>query len=215
MISRKNPFPILFAGLWLFAVTAGSAQQQPQSQPSQPQGVTTYVVDAAHSNVGFTVPILNGVSKVAGKFADFAVTINYDERDITKSSVSATIKAASINTGIEKRDTHLKNADFFDVEKYPEITFQSSRIEKKGNGFVAHGAFTMHGVTKEIALPITPAGTFKNPTTNEMQMGFTAKLVINRQDYGIAWRNPRAPNFVGDLVEIELNLLTRVPPKQS
>jgi hypothetical protein len=79
-----------------------------------------FEVDAAHSHVGFSIPTWGGLSKVGGKFNDFAVTINYDEADVTKSSVTAVIKAASIDTGIERRDAHLRNADFFDVEKYPE-----------------------------------------------------------------------------------------------
>jgi polyisoprenoid-binding protein YceI len=112
-----------------------------------------YPIDMNHSNVGFSVPIMNGLSKVKGKFTDFAVTLNVDEKDITKSSVNVVIKATSIDTGVENRDKHLRNADFFDVEKYPDITFQSSRIEKKGKQFIAHGPLTVHGVTKDIALP--------------------------------------------------------------
>src|SRR3954470_7181356 len=100
---------VLLSFLWV--VPAGSA--------------TSYNVDVNHSTVGFAVPILGGLSKVRGKFTNFNVAIDYDEADVTRSSVAATIKADSINTGIEARDTHLKTADFFDVAKYPEITFQS------------------------------------------------------------------------------------------
>ena len=91
-----------------------------------------YPIDNNHSTVGFSVPILGGLSQVKGKFTDFAITINNDEKDITKSSVSVVIKATSVDTGIEGRDRHLRTADFFDVEKFPEITFKSERIEKKG-----------------------------------------------------------------------------------
>ncbi len=81
------------------------------------RAATTYEIDTAHSTVGFSVPILGGLSQVKGKFSEFTATINYDEADVTKSSVTATIKTASIDTGIERRDAHLRNADFFDVEK--------------------------------------------------------------------------------------------------
>src|SRR5215510_13659733 len=102
-----------------------------------------YAIDNNHSTVGFSVPILGGLSQVKGKFTDFAITINNDEKDITKSSVSVAIKVTSVNTGIEGRDRHLRTADFFDVEKFPEITFKSERIEKKGKQFIAHGPLTM------------------------------------------------------------------------
>lgn len=172
-----------------------------------------YGVDKNHSTVGFAVPILGGMSKVRGKFTDFDVQITYDEADITKSSVTATIKAASIDTGIENRDKHLRTADFFDVEKYPEITFQSKRVEKRGDKLTAFGTFTMHGVSKEVALPFMITGKFKNPKDGDVSIGFASKLTINRQDYGITWRNKDIPTFIGDEVEIELNLITRAAKK--
>jgi polyisoprenoid-binding protein YceI len=86
-----------------------------------------YRIDTNHSTVGFSIPIMGGLSKVNGKFTDFTVILTNDEKDITKSSVSVIIKATSINTGIPARDNHLRTADFFDVEKYPEITFRSKR----------------------------------------------------------------------------------------
>jgi len=141
---------------------------------------TTYNVDTAHSNIGFSVPIMGGLSQVRGKFTDFTVTIVYDDQDITKSSVNAVIKAASVDTGIEGRDKHLRTADFFDVEKYPEITFKSSRIVKKGKSFIAEGTFTMHGVAKEIALPFTINGISKDAKTGKTSLGATARIVVNR-----------------------------------
>src|SRR5882672_1677759 len=86
---------------------------------AHPAAPVKYSVDANHSTVGFSVPILDGVSSVKGKFTDFSVDINFDETDVTKSSVTATIKATSIDTGVEARDKHLRTADFFEVEKYP------------------------------------------------------------------------------------------------
>lgn len=177
--------------------------------PAVSNSVVQYGVDKNHSTIGFAVPILGGMSKVRGKFTDFDVQITYDEADITKSSVIATIKAASIDTGIENRDKHLRTADFFDVEKYPEITFQSKRIEKRGERLTAFGTFTMHGVSREVALPFMITGKFKDQKDGDMSIGFASKLTINRQDYGIAWKHKDVPTFVGDEVEIELNVLTR------
>lgn len=179
------------------------------------QSATTYNIDAAHSNVGFNVSILGGLSKVRGKFNSFTVTIDYDESDITKSSVTANIKADSIDTGIERRDAHLKNPDFFDVAKYPDITFQSKRVEKKGNQFVATGMFTMHGVSKEISIPFTVTGKVTNPATKATTYGFSARLKLNRQDYGISYQNKNVPNWIGDEVEIELDLITARPPENK
>lgn len=174
-----------------------------------------YSADANHSNVGFSVPILDGVSQVKGKFTSFTIDLNYDESTVSNSSVTAVIKTASISTGIEGRDKHLRTADFFDAEKYPEITFQSKRVEKKGKNFLAVGDFTMHGVTKEVAIPFTVTGKFVNPANQQMSAGFSANLTINRRDYGMTWKNSAVPNFVGDLVNIELAILVRTEVPKS
>ena len=168
-----------------------------------------YAIDTNHSTVGFSVSIMGGLSRVTGKFTDFAITLMNDEKDITKSSVSVVIKTASINTGITDRDNHLRTADFFDAEKYPEITFQSSRIEKKGNQLVAFGTFTMHGVSKELALPFTVIGPNKNAAGNKMNFGYAAHLTLNRRDFGISWQHKTVPNFVSDNVEVDIELITR------
>ncbi|HEY2963473.1 MAG TPA: YceI family protein [Pyrinomonadaceae bacterium] len=191
----------------LCAVTA--AAQVATSRP--------YPIDNAHSTVGFSVPILGGLSQVKGKFTDFNITLTNDEKDITKSSVNVVIKATSVDTGIENRDKHLRTADFFDVEKFPEITFKSERVEKKGKQVVAYGPLTMHGVTKEIALPFTITGTFKNPTTNKLSVGYSAKMVLNRRDFGINYARQDNPMFVGDNITVEIELVTRAldPVKPS
>ena len=171
--------------------------------------ITKYAADAAHSNVGFSIPILGGLSSVRGKFTDFTVEIVYDDKDVTKSTVNAVIKATSIDTGIERRDEHLRKADFFDVEKFPEITFKSSRIEKKGKDFIAHGTFTMRGVAKEIMLPFTINGVRKDEKSGKTTLGATARTTVNRKDFGVSFSRPDNPNFLGDTVEIELNVITR------
>ena len=106
--------------------------------------------DTNHSTIAFTVPILGGMSEVEGKFIDFAIDAAFDEQHPEASHVKAVIHATSVSTGIKERDDHLRSADFFDVAKFPDITFQSTSIEKTADGFLAHGDFTMHGVTKSI-----------------------------------------------------------------
>ncbi|MDQ3666222.1 MAG: YceI family protein [Acidobacteriota bacterium] len=176
--------------------------------------VTKYDIDVAHSNIGFSIPIAGGLSHVRGKFNEFTVTIVYDDKDVTKSSVDAVIKAASIDTGIEKRDAHLRNPDFFEVEKYPDITFKSTRIEKKGKDFIAYGTFSMHGVSKEISIPFTINGVTRDEKTGKTVLGATAKTTVNRRDYGINFAQATNPTFLGDAIEIELNLITRAAGPQ-
>jgi polyisoprenoid-binding protein YceI len=176
---------------------------------AQQSDVATQIpIDTNHSTVGFSVSIMGGLSKVNGKFTDFTVTLRHNEKDITKSSVSVVIKAASINTGITERDNHLRTADFFDVEKYPDITFQSERIEKKGQQLLAIGTFTMRGVSKKIALPFSVSGSKLDPSTKKMSTGYAARLTLNRREFGVYWEKA-VPNFVSDDVEIEINLIAR------
>jgi polyisoprenoid-binding protein YceI len=168
-----------------------------------------YPIDMNHSTVGFTVPIMGGLSKVKGKFTDFNINLTNDEKDITKSSVNVVIKAASVDTGIEGRDKHLRTADFFDVEKFPEITFQSSRVEKRGKQLIALGTLTMHGVSKEIALPFTITGVNENAEKTKKNVDYSASIVLNRRDYGINYTHKTVPNFVGDNITVEIDLITR------
>ena len=117
----------------------------------------TYVVDAAHSSVGFAVKHMM-VSNVRGVFTDVKGTATADPNDLGKSGVQVEIAAASISTSNSDRDTHLRSANFFDVARYPTITFKSTRVERKGDGYLATGLLTMKGVSKELALPFTVTG---------------------------------------------------------
>ena len=168
-----------------------------------------YPIDMNHSTVGFSVPIMGGLSKVKGKFTDFNISLTNDEQDITKSSVNVVIKVGSVDTGIEGRDKHLRTADFFDVEKFPEITFQSSRIDKRGKQLIAHGTLTMHGVSKEIALPFTITGVNENADKTKKNIGYSATMVLNRRDYGINYTHKTVPNFIGDNITVEIDLITK------
>jgi polyisoprenoid-binding protein YceI len=144
------------------------------------QAADTWVIDKNHSSAAFQVR--HFVSKVGGRFGDFGGTIVADAAKPESSSVEFTIKAASINTDQEKRDQHLRSADFFDVEKFPEITFKSSKVTPKGKDkFDVTGTLTMHGVAKEITLPVTFLGSMGD------KAGFETQVTLNRKDFGILW----------------------------
>lgn len=167
----------------------------------------TYTVDKAHSEVLFSVRHM-GVSRVTGRFNDFAGTITGDPAKPETSSVEFTIKATSIDTNDAGRDKHLRSADFFDVEKHPEITFKGSKITAKGqNKYDVAGTLTMHGVSKEVTLPVTMAGPVKDPRGNE-KVGFETTLPLNRKDYGITWNRALDAGgvVVSDEVQVTVNL---------
>lgn len=169
--------------------------------------------DVNHSTIGFEVPILGGFSAVEGKFTQFSARILYDPDDPSRSWVEATIDAASINTGIPARDEHLRSADFFEVEKHPKIRFSSSRIERRGEGWVAVGLLEMRGVSREMTLPLEIRGLTSQPGSSDVVLGVSAALTLNRQDFGIAWRHDD-PTFVGDEVRVDLHLLSRLTPRE-
>lgn len=167
----------------------------------------TFTFDTSHTTVGFAVKHMV-ISTVKGRFNDFSGTIMYDPQDVTKSSVEVTIKTASVDTGNADRDKHLRSADFFDAEKYPEITFKSTRVEKRGNGYVAHGPLTMHGVTKEVELPFTVTGVINDPWGN-IRLGAEVEPVkVNRQDFGVSWSKALDSGglVVSDDVALELSV---------
>jgi len=166
----------------------------------------TYNIDPAHSLIGFAVRHLE-INLVQGRFKDFQGTISFDAKDVTKSSVEFSTKVASVDTEVEARDKHLRTADFFDVEKYPEMTFKSTRVERKGkNGYVLHGDLTLKGVTKPVAFPFTITGAVKDPWGNT-RFGIEAHTKINRRDFGVNYGNAFAGGLdVGNEVTIDLRL---------
>jgi polyisoprenoid-binding protein YceI len=170
-----------------------------------------YKIDRNHSNIGFSVPILEGLSRVHGKFTDFTVELKFDAADLAHSSIRAVIKVASIDTGIADRDAHLRTADFFDAEKFPEAVFESHKIEATDNGFVARGKFTLHGITKDLDLPFTLGGQLETgePAKRLENRGFYGRCIIDRRDFGITWVHNVDPRFVGNAIEIELSVLAR------
>ena len=163
----------------------------------------TYTIDPAHSNVGFGVTHLV-INTVHGKFTEFSGTVAVEGSEVKQAT--GTIQAKSIDTGIERRDTHLKSADFFEVAKFPTITFQSKRAEKKGGETILVGDFTMHGVTKELALPVTLKGPIKDPW-GKSRIGLQARTKLNRKDYGLKYNQAMETGglVVGDEIELEIN----------
>jgi polyisoprenoid-binding protein YceI len=169
--------------------------------------INNWNLDTVHSGINFTVRHMV-VSKVRGRFAKFNGTVALDESDVTRSSVEATIDASSIDTGTAQRDDHLKSADFFDVERFPEIRFLSTRIEKvSGDRYRLTGELTIHGVTRSIALETEYGGRGKDPWGNE-RVGFTAKGAIDRKDFGLVWNQALETGgvLVSDRVELELEV---------
>ncbi len=165
----------------------------------------TYSVDKTHSEVSFKVKHLLG--KVPGRFDDFSGTIQFDAAKPANSSVEFAIKATSIDTANGDRDNHLRSADFFDVEKFPEITFKSTAVKEVAkNRYQVTGAFTLHGVTKTITLPVEYLGEAK--MGDNVKAGFSAETVINRKDYGIVWNKTldSGGTLLGEDVEISINL---------
>ncbi|HEY5952460.1 MAG TPA: YceI family protein [Kofleriaceae bacterium] len=167
---------------------------------------TTYQIDTTHSAVEFSIRHLM-IAKVRGRFTQFSGTLELDEGDVTKSTVKAEIQAASINTAEDKRDAHLRSADFFDVEAYPLITFASKQIEERGDELRVLGALTIHGVTKDVTLTVEKLGTAKDPWGNQ-RVAFAAKGSIDRKEFGLGWNQVlEAGGFlVGDKVELTLDV---------
>jgi len=165
-----------------------------------------FILDASHSTVEFSVRHMV-LSNVKGQFTDISGTILYDENDLSKSSIEAVIKVASINTNDVKRDDHLRSPDFFDAGKFPEITFKSTKIDKAGDAYLITGTLTMRDVTKEISFPLEVTGRLTDPWGN-VRMGAEATLKLDRQDYGISWSKTLDGGglVVGDEVKIGLSV---------
>lgn len=147
---------------------------------------STWTLDPAHTLVEFAAKHLM-ITTVKGRFADVSGTIHMDETDPAASSVEAVIKAASIDTRTDQRDAHLKSADFLEVERYPEITFKSTKVERVGDQhYRVTGNLTIHGVTKPVVLDVQDEGRTKDPWGGE-RAGFSATTRIDRRDFGLTW----------------------------
>jgi polyisoprenoid-binding protein YceI len=168
----------------------------------------TYTIDKAHSDVSFT--IRHFASRVHGRFADFEGAIQADAAKPEASSVVFTIKTTSIDTNNSNRDNDLRSDGFFDVAKFPEISFKSSKMTSTGKDtYSVTGTLTMHGVSKEVTLPVTFLGSMKDPRGNE-RASFELNTKLNRKDYGINW-NKSLDNgslMLSDEVDVTVDLET-------
>jgi polyisoprenoid-binding protein YceI len=162
-------------------------------------------IDPAHSAAQFSVKHL-GISTVRGAFSKVTGTVQYDASDPTKSSINTTIDANTIDTRVQARDNDLRGANYFDVQKYPTITFKSKRVEKAGNGKLkVIGDLTIHGTTKEVALDVDgPSSPIANPPQmgGGQRMGASATTTINRNDFGVSGGG----KMIGDDVTITLDI---------
>lgn len=162
-------------------------------------------VEPNHSTIGFSIGIAGGITRVTGKFMEFDLKLKYINEDLTQSSVLFTIMTKSITTGIPDRDDHLRSADFFNVESFPEITFQSSSIKKTNNGFEAIGVLFMHGVEKTVSIP------FELLHKENTQLGIQIRWHLNRLDFGIGkdFKHTAIENFLAEDIDIEINFWTK------
>jgi polyisoprenoid-binding protein YceI len=164
-----------------------------------------YKADPAHSSLAFT--IRHFVSDVDGRFRDFDGVIQYDAQNPASSSVQFTVQAASISTENDDRDKHLKSPDFFDVAKFPTLSFTSTKVVAKGgNSFDVTGNLTLHGVTKVVTIPATFRGTVKLPKGEKA--GFQSTFTLNRLDYGVAWNRAIEGGgaMLGDEVTVNIKI---------
>jgi len=168
---------------------------------------TTWTVDASHSEVGFAVKHLM-ISTVRGRFGAVSGTATFAEGDFSEASVDVTIDAASIDTREEKRDAHLRSADFFDVEQFPSLTFKSRSVRAiKDSAFQLVGDLTIKGVAREVVLDVEFEGAQKDPWGNQ-KSAFTATTRISRTDFGLTWNAALETGgvLVGDDVKISLDV---------
>ncbi len=170
--------------------------------------VVTWKLDPAHSSADFKIKHMM-ISNVKGSFSGLTGTLVENTANPNQSTVEASIDIATINTGDPQRDGHLKSADFFDVEKYPKMTFKSTQVERKGDGeYSVTGDLTLHGVTKPVTFAVEgPSAPGKDPWGNT-RIGLSATTRINRKDFGLSWNSPLETGgiLVGEDVQINLDV---------
>jgi polyisoprenoid-binding protein YceI len=167
----------------------------------------TWQIDKAHSDIHFTVRHMV-ITKVRGRFLKWDGTLTLDEQDWSKSRVEVAIDAASISTNDEKRDAHLRSADFLDAEKFPKLTFKSTKVETgKGDKLFVTGDLTIRDVTKAVTLEVEKLGKAKDPWGNN-KIAFNGKVAIQREEFGAKWNQALETGgvLVSDRVDIELEV---------
>lgn len=173
----------------------------------------SYQIDTAHSGASFSVKHMM-VTNVSGRFSNVKGTVVYDEKNLDKSSIDATVDVNTVNTNEAKRDGHLKSPDFFDTAKFPSMNFKSKKFYKAGNVLKVDGDLTLHGVTKPVTLTVEElSGEVKHPMGSIVR-GAVAKTKINRKDFGLTWNKTLDSGglMVGEEISITLEIeLSRKP----
>ncbi len=165
-----------------------------------------WTLDADHSNVGFKVRHLM-VSNVKGSFEKYSGVVDLNDMDITKSKADVTIETASVNTNVQKRDEHLRSADFFNVAKYPTMTFVSKKWSRGAKGALkVTGELTLHGVTKEVVLSVAPFSKESKDPWGNLRRGTSATATINRKDFGLVWNKALETGGVAVGEEVQITL---------
>lgn len=173
-----------------------------------PSAATRWVIDAAHSEVGFRVRHMM-VSWTRGKFDRFSGTVELDERNLADSKVEVSIEAASVNTNVPDRDAHLRSGDFFDAEKFPALKFVSKKVEPGADGALAvQGTLEIRGVTKPVTLHVEPLSAAGKDPWGGLRRGTRATTKLNRKDFGLNWNSALELGgvLVGEEVEITLEI---------
>lgn len=174
---------------------------------TQTSGVTHWDIDPSHSSANFSIRHMM-IAKVHGGFSRLSGSLCLDRNDVANSSIEAIIDASSIDTREPKRDEHLRSADFFDVQKFPSITFSSKRVVPSGEGFRVEGELSIHGIIREVALEVEgPELEVKDPWGN-VKIGASATTRIKRKDFGLSWNAALETGgvLVGDDVTITLDI---------
>jgi len=173
----------------------------------------TWQVDPAHTNVAFE--IRHFFTQVPGRFNDFSGTIHYDPENPGSSKVEFTVQAGSIDTRNDRRDNHLRSADFFDVEKFPTLSFTSTKVEGSGDGLQVTGDLTIHGVTKEVTIPVEFLGSMSTPMGP--RAGFATEFEIDRKEFGITWNRAldQGGAILGDDVSIDIDVEATIPQEEE
>jgi polyisoprenoid-binding protein YceI len=184
---------------WLAAVALTASMAGAQT--------STWKIDPAHSEAEFSVKHM-GISNVHGRFGNVNGTVIIDDSDSSKSSANATIDTSTVDTGVAQRDAHLKSPDFFEVAKYPAMTFVSKQITKSGDSLQVVGDLTLHGVTKSVTLQVEGPSKEQADPYGKIRRGLSASTTVHRQDFGLVWQGTlkSGDTVVGDDVKIELNV---------
>jgi len=190
---------ILSISLSLFAIILGLTTSTAQS-------ATQWKLDKSHTSVNFSIN--HFFSAVTGKFSNFEGAFNFDPNNVAESKADFTIAVKSVNTDDSKRDKHLQSGDFFNASEFPNISFKSTKIEKKNNKeFLVHGQLTIRDKTKDVVLPLKITGEMEHPMMKgTIILGLASNLKINRTEYGVGTGSWAATMVVGDEVDINIHM---------